>query len=1135
MAISAPYHFVPLSNWIFAPTWGPWVNQDQPFQDGLNGEIQLTLTNKTPLLIGERGEVKEGEPTQVHFLTNPDGTYIIPGSTIKGMLRNVLEIASFSKMKLVDDKAFSFRDLASKAYRNQIGTNTKAGFLNFIDGRWELTPCEFLPIHYKDIDEELNTRFNDKAGELSAQDKYRQINLKDNTFSANTYFKDNPQGKGKNATPTRMARLTSNENAEINDAHLVFTGPMSQGKNIVKKKDYLFYFEQDRDRSATIPVPAEVWQAFVAAHGGQAGNNHQKQQTDLITYLQKNPSKHGIPVFWLPPKGGGQQVRVLGLAKMMKLPYANTVHNTINYQNQAHTLQQLSPDLTECLFGRVEDEGELNLKGRVQCTDLNGVPKTVIIDKTLPPVIGGQPRASFFPAYLTQPNTDSEDHIKPGLDYTTWDDDNARIRGWKRYPNTDNWQAQFDINHDVQANVENLRHKDRTAMQNKLFPAKPGALFTGKIRFHNLKPQELGALLWAVTFGLNKDCFHKVGLGKPMGFGQVQCQIDGINASQNSQILQGKQPVNDEQISQWVAQFETMMNQHYQTYSDEQHWQDSPQLKHLLAMAMPQPHPSSDSSSGNENAASFNPNYIGLKAHAENKSDGARKQGKNALPSFIGLDTTPPPGLQQPVPLPVQSNTLEAMRNDIIRIQNQRVERLIEKEKAEQAERDKEARYQSLTENGKAVADLEAMIESGKDNSQITPKLAGLIQQAISTSWPVADAKYLRSLIDKTDYLKIKNKDKKKQRRAAVGELDKLAAADEEPDPAAQLQYYTPNQQYVLLLLTKIDQEGFTSEHQQKLEQLISQAEQQRWPLSDLTTLKLITDNSWTLAGFRRVKHEQQRIDLLKLMGQQTREKLEVMINMVNGPSATQSEEVILRMSDWSLETMMSELHQDILFQLESSRRAFARSQTKGDATENVWRDLFNTYLPKRYQALKAVVIDSKNQTSDEIDIVIIDRQYTPFVFHYQEKVIVPAESVYAVFEVKQTLNSEHIRYAQEKAASVRNLKRTSLGLIIGGERKPARQPHEILAGLLTTTSDFSPAIADTALKGLAENTDKGLLNLSCSAEHGLIHYDTEKQRFSADSVGSPTAVFLFTLMGLLQDLGTVPAIDFAVYGKWGR
>jgi hypothetical protein len=120
-------------------------------------------------------------------------------------------------------------------------------------------------------------------------------------------------------------------------------------------------------------------------------------------------------------------------------------------------------------------------------------------------------------------------------------------------------------------------------------------------------------------------------------------------------------------------------------------------------------------------------------------------------------------------------------------------------------------------------------------------------------------------------------------------------------------------------------------------------------------------------------------------------------------------------MSQWSLPQLLAGLHDDIERRLEIARKTFGHPGTKGNASENVWLQLFQTYLPERYQAANAHVVDSLGAFSQQIDVVLFDRQYSPFIFRHEGQIIVPAESVYAAFEAKQTVDAGEIKYAQEK------------------------------------------------------------------------------------------------------------------------
>ena len=49
----------------------------------------------------------------------------------------------------------------------------------------------------------------------------------------------------------------------------------------------------------------------------------------------------------------------------------------------------------------------------------------------------------------------------------------------------------------------------------------------------------------------------------------------------------------------------------------------------------------------------------------------------------------------------------------------------------------------------------------------------------------------------------------------------------------------------------------------------------------------------------------------------------------------------------------------------------------KGDDTEDNWREWLMAYLPNRYAVAKGVVIDADGNESEQIDVIIYDRQYS--------------------------------------------------------------------------------------------------------------------------------------------------------------
>lgn len=202
----------------------------------------------------------------------------------------------------------------------------------------------------------------------------------------------------------------------------------------------------------------------------------------------------------------------------------------------------------------------------------------------------------------------------------------------------------------------------------------------------------------------------------------------------------------------------------------------------------------------------------------------------------------------------------------------------------------------------------------------------------------------------------------------------------------------------------------------------------------------------------------------------------------------------------------------------------------KGDNTEECWIKWFEEYLPKRYKAAKATVIDCKDNVSEQMDIVLYDAQYSYLAFKQNGVLYIPAESVYAVFEVKQNLTKKHMEYAGNKAASVRNLHRTSAPIPhAGGVYKP-KSLHRILAGILTTTSGWKDAFGQPFRKCLGAYDESQQVDCGCVLRGGAYFYDYESSVLKMSREEESLVYFFLQLLILLQKMGTVPAIDLVKY-----
>lgn len=262
------------------------------------------------------------------------------------------------------------------------------------------------------------------------------------------------------------------------------------------------------------------------------------------------------------------------------------------------------------------------------------------------------------------------------------------------------------------------------------------------------------------------------------------------------------------------------------------------------------------------------------------------------------------------------------------------------------------------------------------------------------------------------------------------------------------------------------------------------------------------------------------------------------------------------------LKALFAGLQSQMTTQLSTNRDFITHPGSKGDALENAWIEWLQKYLPNRYSVDKAIVIDYEGNTSQQIDIVIYDNWFTPFIFSQNGFHYIPAEGVYAVFEVKPDIKGSlgkkgnkksYIEYAGEKIESVRKLKRTSTDMISSGRQISARPLTKIVGGILASTNSYDhKGDNETIKKHLKKLKYFSSLDMGCIADYGnfFIDYKPDKEiqktgfqtysnyyktrevhdiRFSKPE-NSLVTFFLQLTRYLQQAIGTVPAIDLKIY-----
>lgn len=523
--IIAPYNFVPLNNEVFYPLWSKDISHDIPFEDGESGEIELTLTAKSPIFIRNNSSDKAKPSSEFCHFVNANGAkeYYIPGSSIKGMIRSVLEIMSFSKIKI--DEKTSTQPLGVRDMTNQkelVGGAKKCGFLVKTEAGYALQDCgNILTISHQD----LSNDFYDIKKLKHAKDKYEKFGVQQINFKTYKKMMKNTRGQ---EIPKTMAQI---DNTSSNKGTIVFTGD-------INNKKHEFVFKAD---TSSREISETVFKNF--------SKIYLENENSVDGQFWKKEWKKGntkIPVFYTEENS---KITNLGLTQLFKLAYNKTLAQAAKQNSDSTKL-----DLAETIFGTEKEN--LALKGRVQFSHL--LSDTIRFELHETEQVLGSPNPSYYPNYIRQTDINGKTVNK----YITLMDANAQISGWKRYPLQSGIQSyplptndQGKVNHDVTT---------------KFKPLDTGTSFKGKIRFHNLKKVEIGALLSSLTFhGQSEASLHNIGMAKSLGYGKIELTL----APKKLQYSQ----------ADYLQAFEESMN----SWEEKEYvqWKDSTQVSELLAMS----------------------------------------------------------------------------------------------------------------------------------------------------------------------------------------------------------------------------------------------------------------------------------------------------------------------------------------------------------------------------------------------------------------------------------------------------------------------------------------------------------------------------------------------------------------------
>ncbi len=582
--IKAPYNFVPLASEVVFPEWASQISIDRPFEDGISGTINVKYTAKTLIFLGN-GKNDKKAPVQNYKAAN--GKYAIPGSSLRGMLRNVIEIASFGKFNRVSDKTLGIRDLHNRLYTDNFTekeggvceTKSKAGWLKRDEqnDKWLLCPVEYHRVEDSDLEKIYKLNLKNR----NPEERINKISNRVKVFFCAGPAKEQQHHDGLKLKYSKVEKIGLNKFPGSRIGFTVLTG-------LCGRKHMDFIFEEENVENYK-PVPDTIIKQFDDINTPDSAN--QQSGNDLRKKLEKyvGLGYPGIPVFYLSKDEQDNELASIGLAQMYKLPYKHTLHDAIRHSSENNFSDDL--DFAECIFGKIKDDSKkedsyknFSLKGRVQFED--AISNNAVLAEQVDTILSN-PKPSYYPTYIEQ-NSFKKDYQTLMNDD---DKDKVKLRGWKRYPVRN--KAAPDKVGEKQWKLASSFRPLGVLVEGKVYP---GAVFEGKIHFHNLKKEELGALLWAITWGEDTKLSHSVGMGKPFGYGQIKAEITSLTYLNNDSRNNDYNVDSGENRKFWENVFKNYMENKIAG------WSKSLQLKELFAMANPE----------NANRPGWNLSYMNL-------------------------------------------------------------------------------------------------------------------------------------------------------------------------------------------------------------------------------------------------------------------------------------------------------------------------------------------------------------------------------------------------------------------------------------------------------------------------------------------------------------------------------------------
>lgn len=526
--IRAPYNFIPLPKKVVKKYNDV---QQLPSHSSMGKEL---LSGIIKYKVTAISDIFVGDGTGGEFYRSASGEYAIPGSNMRGLLRNNAQILSsgffgndFEDFRLMYRMVGGKKSDLKTQYQQILGTtpssyvsgnvrrkisvqkNVKAGYIKKENGNYYIYNTKIKGFNTKDYGEmnyyplRETTIFGEynRAKQAGKENHFEILKNSDEddrflqhigTKFEKGKIKDD---KNDNYRPQYMAISYKLKNTKdviavgkvgkySKTGYIITTGPMN-----MKKTMYIIPEIADESEGNVIKVGPEDVDSFRRDLEAKKTYPVIKDNMEFFSLPKEGEIK---PVFYIYDKSK----LMFGFTPNLRLFYNHSVGDGIPEEHKKGMQGErcVTPvlDYANSMFGYIADES--SYKSRVYVENAEIVKETGL--STEWNGVLAEPKASSYLDYLKQVENEQK----------TYNSDEFEIRGIKQY-----WLKKGEIPYGECGESNAV-----SGFQ----PLKKGAEFQGTIHYKNLTEDELGLLLWSLR--LEDSSEQNIGKAKAYGYGRIK-------------------------------------------------------------------------------------------------------------------------------------------------------------------------------------------------------------------------------------------------------------------------------------------------------------------------------------------------------------------------------------------------------------------------------------------------------------------------------------------------------------------------------------------------------------------------------------------------------------------------------------